>query len=531
MRKLLLIFLIVFATARFGYNQESHLSLIYDFEGEDFENSVKAMVGVNDSLYVICKTPNERGIMFRIDGEGNGYKVIWEFDDVNWAPQSLVANDTVIYGTTRFSSTGGGALFKYSLKDYTFEFLVDFDPFEVKKTYVKYITDSVLWMSSVESYNDFGSIFSIQKDGSDMKKVYNDTSEEKGQNPIDFVFYNDSIYIACYNGGGIPHESEGNVSSGSFIRIKSDGTGYENIIQGGDHVGTQPQSLIIREDKIIGLFEYSGSRSDVGGQFFRSNLDGSSLDSLGGLRRRAATKMFSTDSLIYGISFDQIFGVNPYNGETRIFENIIDEPSFGYDIVASPAFLNNVVYFSTQQGGPNRGGTILKWINRKPEVTEDESKSEQEVLEFLLEEMFVDPEGDSLTYQFKYDKDLVDLNISGGVLSLSLLESVKTEVKVTASDGWGGVTTKKIELSPVLSIFKNNKKKGDLIVYPNPVNFVLNLSLNGLDKLDIITLNGAVIKSFEKPGSSIDVNFLKNGVYLLRYQIEGRIYTKKIIKK
>lgn len=56
------------------------------------------MVGTNDSLYIITNTPDGQGMLFRIDENGESYEVIWEFDTINFAPNSILANDTVIYG-------------------------------------------------------------------------------------------------------------------------------------------------------------------------------------------------------------------------------------------------------------------------------------------------------------------------------------------------------------------------------------------------------------------------------------------------
>ena len=399
--------------------QKSHLSLVYDFDSEDFDYSVKGMVGTNDSLYIISTTPNGQGIFFRLNENGKGYQVIHEFDDINYAPSSLIANDTIIYGTTRFSENGGGTIFSYSLKKYSFQIVKDFSPSDVQEVQIKYITDSTLWLSSQWSFEDEGSIFTIDKEGSNFEKVYNDTNSEKGQNPVDFIFHLNKIYIACYNGGGTPYPDGvgGTVASGSFIRINSDGTGYEKIISGGDEVGTQPQSLLIRENKLIGLFAYSGSNYRLGGQFFRCELDGSAYDSLGALDNRALTKLLSTDSLIYGISSRNVFGINPFNGEIRIFNELLSDPNFGYDVVSNPALLNDHVYLSAQQGGPDdSGGTILKWLNEAPDVDEEVTEITEIIdansgrvlsasLNLDLNEVFTDPEEDELSFSFEYEED------------------------------------------------------------------------------------------------------------------------------
>ena len=513
-------------------SQVSHLKLIYDFEGDDFDYPVKGMVGTNDSLYIICDTPDGHGKFFRIDEHGNGYKVIWEFDNVNFAPNSLLANDPVIYGTTRFSSAGCGTLFEYSLKDYSFKFVKDFNSNDVQEIQVKYITDSVLWLDSQFSFIDNGSIFSINKDGTGFKKIFNDTDFKKGQNPVDFCFYKDSIYIACYNGGGnlYPDGTGGFGSGGCFIRVKSDGTGYENLIKGGDDKGTQPQSIVIRENKLFGLFAYSGSNTRVGGQFFRSNLNGTSYDSLGALSGRSLTRMLSTDSLIYGIGLSQIFGINPFNGEIRIFDDIRNDPDFGYDMVTNPALLNGGVFLAAQQGGPNHGGTILKWTNKAPEINEKSSRNYQIPTTIVLSDLFTDPEGDSLTYDIVYDSNAVAVSESKGKLIFRPRQSGEVDVKITAKDGWAGYKSYTLKISSITDVLNPKDNPDNLLIYPNPANSVLNLGSEDVESAEILTLNGNLIKSYKNPGTKINISSLENGVYIIRYQMNGRFNSQKIIK-
>lgn len=531
MIKLILLLFVSLNLSINGLCQESHLSLIYDFEGEDFEHSVNTMIGTNDSLYIISNSTNGYGVFFRIDENGGGYKVIHEFEKVNQMPSSLVGNDTVIYGTTRFSSNYGGTLFKYSLKDYTFEFIADFHMREFDEVQVKYITDSVLWLTSFWSSVDEGSIFTIEKDGTNIKKIYNDTNLSKGQNPVDFIFHGDSIYIACYNGGGIPYFFQGSeISSGSVIRIKSDGTGYQNIIQGGDAVGTQPRSLFIRDNKLYGNFAYSGSTSRVGGQLFRSNLDGTSYDSLGALEHRVVSNLLITDTLIYGLSSAEIFGLNPLDGEIRIFGDILKNPDHGWDMVASPAYLNGNVYITAQQGGPNFGGTILKWVNKPPKINDTQVRRSQYATEIVLNELFTDPEGDSLTYEFKFNKELVAVKEVNGKLIISTIQSGDVDIKITAKDGWGGYTDLTLSFNLVLSNQNFDNSTVHSLLFPNPTNAILNLSSELVERVEVLSLHGKLIKSYPQPGIEIDISALKNGVYLVRYFQNGKAYSQKVIK-
>jgi hypothetical protein len=517
-----------------GLSQNSHLTRIYDFNGNDFDYGIKGMVGANDSLYIISNTPDGQGIFYRIDGEGNGYQVIWKFDNKNFAPSSLLTDGKVIYGTTRFSEQGGGTLFRYSLQDYSFTFIKDFNYLDISEVQVKYIKDDILWLCSQSSTVDNGSICTIKKDGTQFKKIYNNTDFEKGQNPVDFVFHGDHIYIACYGGGGvfIPAGDGTFESTGCFIRIKSDGTEYQKLVNGGEEdKGSQPQSLIIRENKIIGLFAYSGNKLPLGARFFRCNLDGSSYEPLGALNHRSLSNMLSADSLIYGISFSQIFGVNPFNGEVRIFDDLLDNPDFGYDMTATPVLLNGYVYMATQQGGPNRGGTILKWTNSPPELNDVKPDSVYVLSEIALNELFSDPEGDSLTYNLEYDSISIAVIEKSGKITITPLQTGDAEVKITANDGWGGHKTYSQKISSTTtSVAKNQVSNVDPIIYPNPNNSVLYLSSSDFELVEILTLTGRLIKSYKNPGNKIDISSLENGIYIIRYQTNEILYSQKIIK-
>jgi hypothetical protein len=528
--------------------QKSHLSVIHDFDGKNFDYSVVGMVGMNDSLYVISFTPNRHGMFFRIDGNGDGYKVIWEFDDVNYEPNSIVGNDKAIYITTRFSGNYGGALFKYSLEDYSFTLLRDFSSAEIQEVNVKYVTDSVLWYTSLWSPEDAGSVFSTNLDGSEIKKIYSATNAEETSMPSNFFFHENKVYIALWGGGNLDGNS---AFCGSFIRINTDGSGYEKIIPGSEEIGTQPQSLIIRDNKLIGLFAYSGSAS-WSGRVFRSNLDGSDYESLGAVGSRSLTKFLSTQSLIYGVSTYAIYGINPQNAKIQIYDDFQSNPDFGWDVVSDPVYLNGDVFIAAQQGGPNEGGTILKWLNARPEVHVRDSNEggRTNKNEIDLQGLFVDPNEDPLTFSYEYDHELITLSESNGILTLTPLTSDTVEVKITVTDGWAGYAGARIRLNPfeikaltpggdviedpddvTTSIDEETfNQKSNLFVFPNPTNSILKLSITNVELLEIFAFDGTVYKSFSNPEQEVDISSFRNGFYIVRAKANGKSYWQKIIK-
>jgi hypothetical protein len=80
----------------------------------------------------------------------------------------------------------------------------------------------------------------------------------------------------------------------------------------------------------------------------------------------------------------------------------------------------------------------------------------------------------------------------------------------------------------------NNDKYNDLNIYPNPVNDILNISLNeNVESLEITSITGAIISSFKANGTQIKFNVsdLSAGVYMIRFNNnDGSTIIKKFIK-
>jgi hypothetical protein len=89
MRKSLFALAICLCFSQLISAQVSHLSLVYDIEGEDFDYPVHSMYGVNDSLYVFSYTPDFRGQFYRIDGNGEGFHLIHAFNGPDYGPCSI----------------------------------------------------------------------------------------------------------------------------------------------------------------------------------------------------------------------------------------------------------------------------------------------------------------------------------------------------------------------------------------------------------------------------------------------------------
>lgn len=90
------------------------------------------------------------------------------------------------------------------------------------------------------------------------------------------------------------------------------------------------------------------------------------------------------------------------------------------------------------------------------------------------------------------------------------------------------------ENSGFLNTDNLNKENRDVTIYPNPVLDKLYLSTSKtIEKIEIYSISGGLVKTFDKPQKSIDVKELLEGVYLLKIYIGNskEILIKKVIKQ
>ena len=74
-------------------------------------------------------------------------------------------------------------------------------------------------------------------------------------------------------------------------------------------------------------------------------------------------------------------------------------------------------------------------------------------------------------------------------------------------------------------------EKKNAIIYPNPTNNVLNLSVNNISHVEIHDLLGKIILSEEHPNSEINVSSLQQGAYFVKIFTDKGCYSEKFIKQ
>jgi len=88
---------------------------------------------------------------------------------------------------------------------------------------------------------------------------------------------------------------------------------------------------------------------------------------------------------------------------------------------------------------------------------------------------------------------------------------------------------------PDINLLTENNMKNDFLkVYPNPTTGIVFINTNLENKTCILTnIKGEIVKKWKmiKENNIIDISLLKSGVYFLSFTLDGKIITRKIIKK
>ena len=514
-------------------SQESHISVVLDLDGKDFEKSVRSIVPTKDSLYVIANTEDQKGEFYCIDKKGKGYKKIKTYDEDYYQPFSLKIKDSIIYGTTRFSKNKGGSIFKYSLKDYRYEILYDLDYNEFQDVKIHLVNDTAIWLTSaLVKEKEYGSIFYAKKDGSAVKKIFTSTDILQGKQPSDLVIYKDTIFISWYGGGKLYPDGQGTFTEAGLIaKCNIDGSNYKTIVSGNDTTGSQPYSVVIKNGRLFGLFSYSGNQGKA--SFFSSDLEGLDYKFIGSLNNRVVTNMVESDSLIYGFSFNEIFGIDPYTGEYRIFDKLTQNSDFGTDITSNACVYDNQMFFATQQLGLNNGGAILSWKNIKPIIDttgQTIGRLKRSVID--LNKVFKDSEKDSLSFYVDYNQKDLEVIRNGNTLTFKQLSEGLASLKVTANDGWGGYSTLiyNIGKSKTASNSELTLEKS-ISFYPNPVISILFFKDLNPSLVQIFSFEGKLMLEKKNVENSINVEDLAKGSYLMKIENNEDIFITKFIKE
>lgn len=216
---------------------------------------------------------NNKGTIFRIDGDGSDFVVMHHFDDASgWAPEGTLcaAPNGMLYGTTNLGGTGAiaaGTLFKIDPGSGAFTKLIDFDMNNGGFCWSGMVVgpDGKLYGASYAGGSG-GSIFKLDPsdDSYSILRLLNQSTDGGGVNNLLTFDSNGLIYGACNLGGAN--------SAGTLFRYDPVNDVYTKLhdFDGAANGKTPYGRLCLASDGWLYGTTFSGGSSNQG-IFFKLN--------------------------------------------------------------------------------------------------------------------------------------------------------------------------------------------------------------------------------------------------------------------
>ena len=323
------------------------------------------------------------GTAFAMKPDGSDYGKIHDFPanagDGKIPQSSLLLDTGLLYGMTLIGGAQGfGTLFSMSRDGTGYARLHSFwDPAILNdgaSPHGALVADgSLLYgMTQGGDSSGCGTVFSIQSDGSDYKKLHNfcdPAVDHDGQEPwVAILVHNSMLYGTTRNGG--------TQNSGIIFSMNPDGSGYKKLHDFGDPAiaddGLMPfGSLISDGSKLYGMTPEGGSgqggankkgtvysvNPDGSGYTILHNFTGSATD--GGSPNGDLTFVGNT---LYGMTYTGgafgaapgygvIFSLNPDGSNFTVVHNFAGAPDDGRAPLGSLLLSGNTLYGTITYGG------------------------------------------------------------------------------------------------------------------------------------------------------------------------------------
>ncbi|MEL6719946.1 MAG: T9SS type A sorting domain-containing protein, partial [Bacteroidota bacterium] len=120
------------------------------------------------------------------------------------------------------------------------------------------------------------------------------------------------------------------------------------------------------------------------------------------------------------------------------------------------------------------------------------------------------------------------------VVGFSAIEVGITKVKAIRLDREQIPIRPETRITKITTTSTKKWSESGLRVYPNPVSDLLrldNLSSQTIENVEIVSLQGKLMRQFTRPENEILLSDLPNGLYLLKVQLGDDFYYQQIIKQ
>lgn len=230
------------------------------------------------AFYGTTQSGTAGGTVFRVNGDGSGYKVLHDFAETLATPQGVVeGSDGLLYGTTLLGGSNNvGILFMLSKDGTGYRALHQFQKDGVDGQRPRALAlgrDGILYgTTQYGGSSNLGTVFSINRDGSNhtiLRSFGSDATD--GQSPAAGLIQGSdgALYGTTYSGGTSNY--------GTLFKLNTDGSDYVVLrnFTGSDGDGRSPQAPLLEgDDGLLYGVTYSGGTGSAG-TLFKLDKDGS----------------------------------------------------------------------------------------------------------------------------------------------------------------------------------------------------------------------------------------------------------------
>ncbi|MEO6168682.1 MAG: choice-of-anchor tandem repeat GloVer-containing protein, partial [Chitinophagales bacterium] len=258
----------------------------------DFDETVTGSIGesslISDGTYLYGTArkggTSGDGTVFKIKPDGTGFTKIHDFagEELGRDPHGSLYDDGIfLYGMTgQGGADGVGTIYKLQKDGSDFSIVFNFEFWDFALTgnspYGSLITDGtyLYGMTVGGGVVNQGVVFKIKPDGTGFLKLLDFTDDPNGSWGYGSLVYDGTYLYGMTNNGG-------EYNRGTIFKVKTDGTNYEKLLDLDNSNGAQPLgSLILVGTTLYGMTELGGEDNDAQGNMFSIETDGSNFTTL-----------------------------------------------------------------------------------------------------------------------------------------------------------------------------------------------------------------------------------------------------------
>ena len=268
--------------------------------------------GQDDSLYGTTSYggTNGFGTLFKINRDGNGYRVLRHFDSATGSgPNGLAqATNGLLYGaTTSGGSNSVGAIFSINTNGTSYKQLHAFSTSD--GAYPAYglfcASNGVIYgTASQGGISNAGTAFRMNLDGSGFQVLHQFTNSPDGASPASIMQAADGVLYGGAVSGGISN-------AGIVFRLTTNGNSYSILrLFTNSPDGANPEANFVqgKDGMLYGTTVFGGATYIYGGTLFKMNTNGGSyavlhsFPSIAGDGINADALTITADGTIYGVA-------------------------------------------------------------------------------------------------------------------------------------------------------------------------------------------------------------------------------------